>query len=62
MQKLQFDVANGNTADADKPSSIITDDDMMKAKKMGEMMKKEMMMPSHGEMGHACAPGCGMHK
>jgi len=33
MQKLQFDVANGNTADTDKPSSIITADDMMKAKK-----------------------------
>ncbi len=43
MQKLQFDVASGNTADADKPSSIITEDDMMKAKKMNEMMKKEMM-------------------
>ncbi len=43
MQKLQFDVANGNTADTDKPSSIITKDDMMKAKKMEEMMKKEMM-------------------
>jgi len=62
MQKLQFDVANGNTADADKPSSIITEDDMMKAKKMGEMMKKEMMMPVHGETGHVCSPGCGMHK
>ncbi|MBA3663266.1 MAG: hypothetical protein H0W61_03535 [Bacteroidetes bacterium] len=43
MQKLQFDVASGNTADADKPNSIITEDDMMKAKKMNEMMKKDMM-------------------
>ncbi len=43
MQKLVFNVANGNTADADKPSSIITPEDMMKAKKMNEMMKKEMM-------------------
>jgi len=43
MQKLQFDVVNGNTADADKPSSIITEDDMMKAKKMEEKMKMEMM-------------------
>jgi hypothetical protein len=43
MQKLVFNVANGNTADTDKPSSIITEDDMMKAKKMNEMMKKEMM-------------------
>lgn len=42
MQKLVFNVANGNTADADKPSSIITEDDMMKAKKMNEMMKKDM--------------------
>lgn len=44
MQKLQFDVANGNTADADKPSPIITQSDMMKAKKMMEMMKKDMGM------------------
>ena len=44
MQKLQFDVANGNTADADKPSPIITQGDMMKAKKMMEMMKKDMGM------------------
>jgi len=43
MQKLQFNVANGNTVDADKPSSIITEDDMMKAKKMEEKMKAEMM-------------------
>jgi hypothetical protein len=43
MQKLQFDVASGNTADTDKPNPIITADDMMKAKKMNEMMKKEMM-------------------
>ncbi|MDQ3140615.1 MAG: hypothetical protein M3Q56_00030 [Bacteroidota bacterium] len=47
MEKLQFDVASGNTADADKPSSIITEDDMMKAKKMEEMMKKEMMMAAN---------------
>jgi len=58
MQKLQFDVANGNTADADKASSIITEDDMMKAKKMNEMMQKEMMMPAHGEKGHVCTPEC----
>ena len=62
MQKLQFDVPSGNTADADIPSSIITNDDMMKAKKMGEMMKKEMMMPAHGEKGHVCSPDCMMHK
>ncbi len=62
MQKLQFDVPNGNTADCDKPSSIITEDDMMKAKKMGEMMKKEMMMPAHGEKGHVCGPECPMYK
>ncbi len=43
MMKLQFDVASGNTADSDKPSSIITEDDMMKAKKMGEKKKAEMM-------------------
>lgn len=43
MEKLVFNVANGNTADADKPNSILTEDDMMKAKKMNEMMKKEMM-------------------
>ena len=42
MQKLQFTVANGNTADSDNPSSIITKEDMMKAKKMMEMMEKEM--------------------
>ncbi len=43
MQKLQFNVANGNTAFTDEASSIITGEDMMKAKKMNEMMKKEMM-------------------
>jgi len=43
MQKLQFNLTNGKTTDADKPSSIITEDDMMKAKKMNEMMKAEMM-------------------
>ncbi len=48
MQKLVFNVANGNTADADAPSSIITEDDMMKAKKMNEMMKKEMMEKDMG--------------
>ena len=42
MQKLQFSVANGNTVDNDSPSSIITKEDMMKAKKMMEMMEKEM--------------------
>ena len=41
MQKLQFEIAKGNTADSDKPSSIITPEDMMKAKKMMEMMEKE---------------------
>ena len=39
MQKLQFTVANGNTADIDTPSPIITKEDMMKAKKMMEMME-----------------------
>ncbi len=43
MQKLQFNVASGNTTYADEASSIITEEDMMKAKKMNEMMKKEMM-------------------
>ncbi|MDQ3047846.1 MAG: hypothetical protein M3R27_09890 [Bacteroidota bacterium] len=43
MEKLQFDVAKGNTADADKPSSIITPEDMMKAKKMMEEMKEKTM-------------------
>jgi hypothetical protein len=43
MQKLNFDVASENTADTDKQSSIITDDDVAKAKKMNEQMKKEMM-------------------
>lgn len=42
MQKLQFNVANGNTHDEDESSTIITKDDMMKAKKMNEMMMKEM--------------------
>lgn len=41
MQKLQFDVAQSNTTDSDKPSSIITQDDMMKMKKM---MEKDMEM------------------
>ena len=58
MQKLQFDVAGGNTEDADKPSPIITEDDMMKAKKMGEKMKAEMMLPAHGEKGHICTAEC----
>ena len=49
MQKLQFDVANGNTADADKPSSIITEDDMLKAKKMEEKMKAEMLNKKTGD-------------
>ena len=49
MQKLQFDVANGNTADADKASSIITNEDMMKAKKMNEKMKEDMMNMKTGE-------------
>jgi hypothetical protein len=43
MQKLQFDVAKGGTADTDKPSSVITEEDIAKAKKMNEAMKKEMM-------------------
>ena len=43
MQKLVFNVASGSTADTDKPNSIITEDDMRKAKKMNEMMKQEMM-------------------
>ncbi|MBA3284457.1 MAG: hypothetical protein H0U27_05280 [Nitrosopumilus sp.] len=43
MQKLQFDVASGNTVDSDKPSSIITAEDMMKAKKMMEEMKEKTM-------------------
>ncbi len=44
MEKLHFSVAKGNTADSDQPSSIITQEDMMKAKKMMEMMQKEMGM------------------
>lgn len=52
MQKLQFDVANGNTADADKPNSIITEEDMAKAKMMNEMMKKEMMNMKDDKMGN----------
>ncbi|MDQ3051642.1 MAG: hypothetical protein M3Q95_12205, partial [Bacteroidota bacterium] len=43
MQKLQFNVASGNTTYADEASSIITEEDMMKAKKMNEMMKTELM-------------------
>ena len=49
MQKLQFDVAQANTTDSDKPSSIITQDDMMKMKKMMEMMEKDMGMDSKKE-------------
>jgi len=49
MEKLQFNVANGNTADADKPSSIITEEDMMKAKRMEEKMKAEMMEMEKGD-------------
>jgi hypothetical protein len=52
MQKLQFNVASGNTADTDKPNSIITEDDMMKAKKMNEQMKKEMMNKAVGMDGN----------
>lgn len=51
MQKLQFDVAQGNTADSDKPNSIITQDDMMKAKKMNDMMKNEMLNMKDGKTG-----------
>lgn len=42
MQKLQFDVPNGNTAHTDNPSSIITQEDMAKMKEMKEKMKKQM--------------------
>nr|MBA3664684.1 hypothetical protein [Bacteroidota bacterium] len=44
QKKLVFNIANGNTADTDSPNPIITEDDMMKAKKMNEMMKNEMGM------------------
>jgi hypothetical protein len=49
MQKLQFDVANGNTEDADKQSSFITEEDKMKAKKM--MMDMEMKMDQDKKTG-----------
>ncbi len=52
MQKLQFDVAQTNTTDSDKPSSIITQDDMMKMKKMMEIMEKEMMGMKDDKMGN----------
>ena len=42
MQKLQFDVASGNTEDLDKSSSIITEADMKKAKEMMEKQKAEI--------------------
>jgi hypothetical protein len=42
VQKLQFDVAGDNTEDIDKPSAIITDADMKKAKEMMEKQKAEM--------------------
>jgi hypothetical protein len=42
-QKLVFNVANGNTTDVDKANPIITEEDIAKAKKMMEMMKKELM-------------------
>jgi hypothetical protein len=41
-QKLQFNVCSGNTEDADKASPVITQDDIMKAKKMMEMQEKEI--------------------
>jgi len=47
MQKLQFDVAKGGTADADKASSIITKEDMMKAREMMSMMEKDMRMDNN---------------
>lgn len=50
MQKLQFDVAQVNTTDSDKPSSIISQDDMMKMKKMMEMMEKDMDMGMDSKM------------
>jgi len=40
MQKLQFDVSNANTADADSPSTIITDGDMVKEKKWEKWYKR----------------------
>ncbi len=49
VQKLQFDVPGGNTVFTDKPSPIITQDDMTKAKKMKEMMKEEMMGMNDGK-------------
>lgn len=49
MQKLQFNLPSGKTVYTDKPSSFITEDDMMKAKKMKEMMKKDMMNMNAGK-------------
>lgn len=43
MQKLQFEVANSNTADTDNPSTTITEEDKIKMKKMAEMEEKELM-------------------
>jgi hypothetical protein len=40
MQKLVFNVPTGGTADPDKPNSIITEQDMMKAKQMMEKEKR----------------------
>lgn len=49
IQKLQFDVPSGNTAYTDEPSPIITEEDMMKAKEMKEMMKKDMINKNYGK-------------
>ncbi len=43
IQKLQFNLPSGKTAYTDKPSSILSQDDITKMKGMKEMMKKEMM-------------------
>ena len=41
-RKLIFTPPSGNTADTDKPSSIISDSDIEKAKQMREKMEREM--------------------
>ncbi|WP_296622132.1 hypothetical protein [Marivirga sp.] len=49
IQKLQFDVSSGNTAFTDEPSPMITEEDMMKAKEMKDMMKKDMINKNYGK-------------
>lgn len=46
MQKLQFDVASGNTAYTDEPHPSITEEDIMAMKEMKEMMMEEFLAKS----------------